>query len=286
MRRISIITGLSGSGKTTAKEAFEDMGFYCIDNLPVVILVDFLNLAERSGEEISKMAFVMDARGHDFIKLFPEVFTKLQKVGYQLDLLFFEASDEVLSRRFSETRRKHPLSMDSSALIGIQKERRLLKNVREKATRVVDTSDLNVHQLKDLLIKEFGKEVAFKGMNVNITSFGYRFGLPADADLVFDVRFLPNPYFRDELKNKTGDDKDVADYILETVEGLEFLTKAKDMLKFLIPLYEREGKAYLNISVGCTGGKHRSVVIANELKNYLKKIGRKVMLLNRDIDKV
>lgn len=286
MRRIVVITGLAGSGKSTAKEAFEDMGFYCIDNFPVSLLKEFLALTECSGEDISKMALVMDARGHDFIRFFPEVYTKLQKEDYQLELLFLEASDEVLGSRFRETRRKHFLSRDSSALIGIQKERKLLKNIREKATRVIDTTNFNVHQLKELIYKEFGKTISLKGMSVNLTSFGYRFGVPIDADIVLDVRFLPNPYFKDELKNKTGNDKEVSDYILQTVESLEFLTKLKDMLKFLIPLYEKEGKAYLNICIGCTGGKHRSVVIVNEVKSMLRKMGRKVMLMNRDIEKI
>jgi UPF0042 nucleotide-binding protein len=283
MRRIVIITGMSGSGKTTAKDAFEDMGFYCLDNFPLSLLHKFLELSEKSHEDISKLAFVMDARAYDFVKLFPKVSKKLNNLGYHIDLLFLEASDEVLARRFSETRRKHPLSMDKSAVEGIRKERRLLGEIKKSSTRMIDTSDMNIHALKDLIYKAYGKSVSFEGMHIRVVSFGYRYGLPIDADIVIDVRFLPNPYFRDEFKNKTGNDRAVSKFILSCGESRGFLLKLNSMLEYLIPLYEKEWKAYLNVCIGCTGGRHRSVVIANEIKHFLEGMGRKVEIVHRDI---
>jgi UPF0042 nucleotide-binding protein len=283
MRRIVFITGLSGSGKTTAKDAFEDMGFYCIDNLPVGLLDEFVSLSGRSAEEITKLALVMDVRAHQFVRQFPSFYENLKKGRYRTDLVFLEASDEVLARRFSETRRKHPLSREKSAVEGVKKERSLLKDIRKLSTRIIDTSELNVHQLKDILYKAFGKSVSFKGMQVNITSFGYRYGLPMDADMILDVRFLPNPYFKDDLKHKTGQDQDVEKYIMKSGETSKFLKRLTSLLEFLIPQYEKEWKAYLNICVGCTGGKHRSVVIAKTINDFLSKLGKKTSLSHRDI---
>ncbi len=283
MRRIVFITGLSGSGKTTVKDAFEDMGFYCIDNLPVGLLEEFISLSAKSAEEIMKLALVMDVRAHNFVKDFPSVYASLKKARYRTDLLFLDASDEVLGRRFSETRRKHPLSGEISAIDAVKTERKLLRKIRKLSTRVIDTSDLNVHQLKDILYKSFGKSVSYQGMQVNVTSFGYRYGLPLDADIVFDVRFLPNPYFKDDLKHKTGLDKEVEDFLMNTKASKKLLKKLKDLFEFLLPMYEKEWKAYLNICVGCTGGKHRSVFVAEKISSSIKKTARKISTTHRDI---
>lgn len=285
MRRIVVITGLSGSGKSTAKDAFEDMGFYCIDNFPVIMLEEFLTLSGRYGEDIGKMTFVMDARAHDFVDQFPRIYEKLKQQKYRMDLIFLEASDEVLGRRFSETRRKHPLSMNRSALEGIRKEREILKDIRTLSTRVINTSDFNVHKLKDLIYRAYGQSISYEGMSVNITSFGYRFGLPIDADIILDVRFLLNPYFKEELKYKTGKEKEVQSFVLNTREAKSFMKKLKEMLRFLLPLYEKEWKAYLNICIGCTGGKHRSVVISEEIAKFVKQSGREYSINHRDLDR-
>lgn len=283
--RIVIITGLSGSGKSTALKALEDIGFYCVDNLPPMLVQKFIELCIQSNCEISKIALLIDIREREFLKEIPATIESLKREGYPTEILFLEASDEDLIKRYSETRRPHPLSGHESPLSAIQKERIMMKPLREKADRVIDTTSLNVHQLKSLIQSLYSKWSPSKIIRLNIVSFGYKYGIPLEADLVFDVRFLPNPYFIEELKAASGQDQRVADYILRWRETRTFINKIKDLLDFLLPLYEKEGKSYITIAFGCTGGKHRSVVIANEVGRLINPERFKINVIHRDIDK-
>jgi UPF0042 nucleotide-binding protein len=283
--RVVIITGLSGSGKSTALRALEDIGFFCVDNLPVVLLPKFLALTTLSSPEIKQVALVMDLRERSFLDKYQRIFTRLKEKGYKIEILFIEASDDSLLHRFSETRRIHPVSEKGPILEGILKEREKLSSLKKMADKVIDTTSANVHQLKDTVQRHFLPSSGHKKMVINVTSFGYRYGLPADADLVFDVRFLPNPYFVENLKNYDGHHADVKDYILQNKESKEFLEKILDLMILLIPLYEKEGKVRLNVALGCTGGKHRSVVMANELGSYFSTMKYIVNLNHRDINK-
>lgn len=262
--RLVVISGPSGSGKSTAIKALEDLGYYCVDNMPVALLPKFMELLARSGE-IAKVAAVIDVRERAFLKDFAQVFSDLKFSGYSLELIYLEASDDALVRRFSETRRRHPLAAEESPLEGLMKERELLKELKSLADRVVDTTDFNVHQLRDSIKEFFSGPVTREKMALNFISFGYRYGLPPDADLVIDVRFLPNPYFVDSLKRHDGLEQSVKDYILSREEAKEFLKRFKGFLDYLIPLYLKEGKSYLTIAVGCTGGKHRSVAMVEAI---------------------
>lgn len=281
-KHIVIITGMSGSGKSTAIRALEDAGFFCIDNLPVLLLPKLTELA-GSGE-IERMALVMDAREGVFLKEAPRVLDEVRRAGHQVEVLFLDAGDESLIRRFSETRRRHPLAPMGSVAEGIHAEREALRDLRELADQVIDSSALNVHDLKRMVQARFSPEPA-AGPSLSIMSFGYRHGVPPQADLVFDVRFLPNPYFVPELKGLTGKDPKVAAYVLEREETLEFLAKVEDLCRFLFPRYQKEGKAYLTVALGCTGGKHRSVAIADELTRRLSNQHPRVQLWDRDIAK-
>ena len=283
--RVVIITGLSGSGKSTALRALEDIGFFCVDNLPVVLLPKFLDITTLSSPEIDRVAMVMDLRERSFLDKYQRIFTRLKDKGYKIDILFLESSDDSLLHRFSETRRIHPLSEKGPIMEGIRLEREKLLSLKQMADKIIDTTSSNVHQLKDIVQKHFLPSSGYNKMVVNVTSFGYRYGLPADADLVFDVRFLPNPYFVENLKNFDGHHAAVKDYVLQNKESKEFLEKISDLMTLLIPLYEKEGKVRLNVALGCTGGKHRSVVMANELSSYF--LARKYMvnLSHRDINK-
>ncbi len=285
MLRLAIITGLSGSGKSTATKCFEDMGYFTIDNLPVPLVDDFLHLTSQSREGIQKIAMVMDARIGNTINLLPQTVENLRRQQHQVDLIYLEAAEEVLSRRYSETRRKHPLSPDDSPAVGIAKEQAILKEIREISDLVIDTSDYNIHQLKDRLSQTFlGKSGSRKKMAVRITSFGFRYGLPRDADLVFDVRFLPNPFFRNEFRHLTGLDNKVQEYIFTSETAGSFRDKLLDIVQYLVPLYLEEGKAYLHIAIGCTGGKHRSVAIAHWLAEKMKPQVGTLKIEDRDID--
>jgi UPF0042 nucleotide-binding protein len=283
--RVVIITGLSGSGKSTALRALEDIGFFCVDNLPVILLPKFLSITTSSSPEIKQVAMVMDLRERSFLDKYQRIFTGLKEKGYKIEILFLESSDDSLLHRFSETRRIHPLSERGMIMEGILMEREKLSSLKKMADKIIDTTSVNVHQLKDIVQRHFLPSSRHKKMVINITSFGYRYGLPVDADLVFDVRFLPNPYFVDNLKNYDGHHADVQDYVLQNKESKEFLKKILDLMNLLIPLYEKEGKVRLNIAMGCTGGKHRSVVMANKLDSYFSSMKYMVNLNHRDINK-
>jgi len=283
--RVVIITGLSGSGKSTALRALEDIGFFCVDNLPVVLLPKFLAITVLSSPEIKQVAMVMDLRERSFLDKYRRIFDRLKEKGYRIEILFLECSDDALLHRFSETRRIHPLSAMGSVIEGVGLEREKLDSLKQMSDKIIDTTSANVHQLKDIVQRHYLPSSEHKKMVVNVTSFGYRYGLPADADLVFDVRFLPNPYYVEDLKNYDGHNRAVEKFVLENNESKEFLKKILDLMNFLIPLYEKEGKAMLNIALGCTGGKHRSVVMANQLSAHFSTMKYIVNTSQRDINK-
>ncbi len=280
---IVVITGMSGSGKSTAIRALEDAGFFCIDNLPVPLLGKLLELAGHAGD-MRKLAVVCDAREGRFLGDSPKIVADLKARGVPVQVLFLDSTDEALIRRFSETRRRHPLAPDGTVPLGIAEERRILSELRALADEVVDTSGLNAHELKALLQTRFAS-VEHGSMNVSVLSFGYRYGLPPQADLVVDVRFLPNPYFVPGMRERTGRDADVAAYVLEREETQGFLDRVVDLCTFLLPRYRREGKSYLTVAVGCTGGRHRSVAVARALAERLAASGTAVRLWDRDADK-
>jgi UPF0042 nucleotide-binding protein len=303
--RVILISGVSGSGKTTAIKALEDIGFYCVDNLPILLFPKFIELCAQSGGKISKVAVVEDIRGYasysankpvgesregeGFIEDSRRILQDLQKEDYEIEILFLESSDTVLMRRFSETRRQHPLAVGGSNREGIRLERERLQAIRDMATRVIDTTLFNVHQLKDEIQRYAQEESGSRKMAVTLLSFGYSFGIPYEADLLLDVRFLPNPYFVEELKRLKGGDPKVADYVLQWGEATEFLRRLHEFIQFLLPLYEREGKTQLTVGIGCTGGRHRSVVIVNRLAEMLKQEliwkGMHLYLRHRDVEK-
>jgi UPF0042 nucleotide-binding protein len=268
--RIVIITGLSGSGKSTASRALEDMGFFCVDNLPIALLPTLLELSSASAGEYSKIALVMDLREREFLRTYREVFSRLSEEGYQLEILFLEASDDVLVRRYSETRRTHPLAEGQSLVEGIRQEREMLASLRSLATLVVDTSTYNVHELQLAIRELFSQRPLGRKMALTFLSFGYPHGIPQEADLVMDVRFLPNPYFVEELKDLPGSDPRIQDFLLDHAETRDFLSRFENLLAYLLPRYEREGKAYLTVAIGCTGGRHRSVAIAEKMKSLFQ----------------
>ena len=284
-KKLVIITGLSGSGKTYALHTFEDIGYYCIDNLPVDLISTFLNLIERTKADIKEVAIICDIREKRFIENFEMTYNDLKKSNIEMTLLFLEANDEILLRRYSETRRPHPLRNENLLSEVIKKEREMLLGIKSLADDVIDTSSFNVHQLKAYLSKHFATEDEKVGkFRINIISFGFKNGLPMDADMVLDVRFLPNPFFEDELKDKSGLDGQVVKYITGTNEFIQFFDRIKDLLLFLLPNYKREGKYYLNIAVGCTGGRHRSVVVSEEIFKLLTKEGYNIRIEHRDIN--
>jgi UPF0042 nucleotide-binding protein len=283
--RVVIISGLSGSGKSTALKALEDIGFYCVDNMPVVLLPKFLEIQSDPAKQIDQVAMVMDLREQTFLDKYQRVFDRLRAKGYRIEVIFLDANDEILLHRFSETRRVHPISVKGSVMEGITLEREKLFPLKEMADRVIDTSSLNVHQLKDAVQRAFLAASEKKRLIVNVVSFGYRYGLPADADVVFDVRFLPNPHFIEELRRHDGHDPRVRDYVMATDEAKGFIRRLFDLMDFIVPLYEREGKARINIALGCTGGHHRSVVMANQLGGYFSDRDYLVNITHRDIAK-
>lgn len=282
-RHIVVITGMSGSGKSTAIRALEDAGFFCIDNLPVILLPKLTELVAH-GEGFLRLALVIDAREGVFLKDAPRYIEEVRRLGHQVEVLFLDSSDDSILRRFSETRRRHPLAPHGTVEEGISRERNALRDLRELADQVIDTSPLNVHDLKRMVMSRFSPEPSNQP-SISVMSFGYRYGVPPQADLMLDVRFLPNPYFVPELKGLTGRDGRVSSYVLDRPETEEFLTRSVDLCRFLFPKYQREGKAYLTVALGCTGGKHRSVAIAAELVKRLATPGMPMHLWDRDIEK-
>lgn len=281
---ILIITGLSGSGKSTALKALEDSGFFCVDNMPVLLLPKFLELRSAGASELQRLAVGMDLRERDFALRHEEVFTGLKDEGYRIEVIFLEATEDVLIARFSQTRRHHPLSPKGTLRENIRAEMELLRGVRESADRVIDTSALTVHQLRDMITREARRAGGPGAMRLGVVSFGFKYGVPQETDLLADVRFIPNPYFVPELKKLDGRDERVRGFVLKWKETKDFLDRYVSLLDFLLPLYEKEGKAYLTVALGCTGGRHRSVAVAEELVRRLGDGGREISLSHRDID--
>jgi UPF0042 nucleotide-binding protein len=283
--QLVILTGVSGSGKTTALRALEDAGFYCVDNLPIVLVEKLLDLSAHTAGEVSRIAAVVDARDVRFLGEAPRIIGELRQKGVALTVLFLDCADETLVRRYSETRRRHPLAGEGGTVPdGIAAERRALEGLRSVADEVVDSTTLNVHDLKRLVGRRFtsGEEAR---LGVTVVSFGFRYGIPSHADLVLDVRFLPNPYFVPALRSHNGTEPEVRDYVLGQPDAEAFLARLVDFGAFLLPRYRSEGKSYLTIAIGCTGGKHRSVAIAGELASRLERSGQSVRLWHRDVEK-
>jgi len=282
---IVVITGLSGSGKTLTTRAFEDMGYFCVDNLPVALIPVFADLCARRPD-LRRAALVVDVREGTFLGEFPAIFDTLRRTqGHRARLLFFEADDEALIRRFSETRRPHPLASGGSLEEGIRRERLMLEPLRERADLIIDSSGFNVHELRRYIQEHFAPQTGGQPIGISVVSFGYKHGVPAESDLLFDTRFLPNPFFVDGLRGRSGLDPEVRDYLEAIPEYREFLARIVDLVAFLIPQYIREGKSYLTVAVGCTGGRHRSVAMAEAVSRALCDRGYAVKASHRDLDK-
>ncbi len=280
-----VITGLSGAGKSFAIKVFEDIGYFCVDNLPTTLIPTFAELTMRSTRDIRNVALGIDVREGEYLPHLVEALGELRRREYPVEVLFLEASDESLVRRYHESRRKHPLAGDGNILDGIRAERKALAQFREIADRIIDTSSLTVHQFKDLLIELYGTPKTRPGLATSLISFGYKHGIPYDADLVFDVRFLPNPHFVDGLRALDGRDPRVREFIFAHDESRQLVERLQDLLRFLLPFYRREGKAYLTIAVGCTGGRHRSVTVVEALRQFLEAQGLPPSVVHRDIDR-
>jgi len=288
MKRVQtvVITGMSGSGKSTALKAFEDIGYDCIDNLPIALLPSLLEIKEGSATGPLKLAIVMDLREKSFLDSYQDIFSKVKKQKFHLEVLFLDAQDTVLIRRFNQTRRHHPLIYQAPTLLkSIELERQQLKDIREYADRILDTSDFNVHQLRYQIKELYGAREYLDKLVIHIISFGFKYGVPAESNLVFDVRFLANPYFVPSLKELDGRNAKVRAYVLDQKETVKFVDKICELLRFLLPFYKKEGKSYLVISVGCTGGRHRSVAIVERLRELLTSVGEEVIVTHRDFEK-
>jgi UPF0042 nucleotide-binding protein len=282
-QRIVVVSGLSGAGKSHTLKCLEDFGYFCVDNLPPSLLPMFVDLCTQSANRLVRLALGIDIREQSFLEDFWAVFERMKGEGFPIELMFLEARDEVLIRRFSESRRPHPLAQGHPLMEGIRKEREHLSRLREKAELVMDTSALTVHQLREVLERHFTADTASRRLLLTLVSFGYKNGIPHDADLLFDVRFLPNPNFVQDLRPLDGRNPRVAGYVLGRSEALTFLDKLSDWLRYLLPSYQKEGRAYLTIGIGCTGGQHRSVVIADRIGQILKQEGYEVVIRHRDI---
>lgn len=283
--RFVIVTGMSGAGKSTVLKFLEDINFFCVDNLPPALIPKFAELCYEQGGEIDKVAMGIDIRGG---KLFSDLFSvlsTLQGLGYDYEILFLDAAEKTLIKRYKESRRSHPLSKGGSIAEGIAKERQMLEEVKKKATYIIETSHILTRELKEQINKIFLENQKFESLIITVCSFGFKYGIPVDSDLVFDVRFLPNPFYIQELKELTGNDAPVYDYVMGFEESNIFLDKLTDMLEFLIPQYIKEGKNQLIISIGCTGGKHRSVTLANALYKKLYEKNHNILLKHNDIEK-
>jgi UPF0042 nucleotide-binding protein len=279
-----VVTGLSGAGKSTALKVFEDLGYYCVDNLPPILLPKIVEVVSEARGEGVRIALGVDVRGREFLPDLSRMLDVLRKGRSSVHVLFLDAPDDALVRRFSETRRRHPLAAREGAKEAIRREREILSPLQEMADAVIDTSMFTVHQLRDALLRRFPREGA-AGLQVSILSFGYRYGLPGEADMVLDVRFLPNPNFVPALKRHTGLERGVREYVLRARPTRMFLRRASDLLRFLLPLYRKEGKAYFTLGVGCTGGRHRSVVIAEALGDMLGKKDGGAVVIHRDLSR-
>ncbi len=282
--RMVIVTGMSGAGKRTALKVFEDAGYYCVDNLPVMLVMKFVELAASRGSDIGNIAMGVDIRSGGSFGELESVLERMTDAGYRYEILFLEAEDEVLVKRYKETRRNHPLAGEMRVMEGIRREREEIAFLKKRADYIIDTSTLLTRELKQELEKIFVCNEEFSNLVVTVISFGFKYGIPEDADLLFDVRFLPNPYYIDDLRGLTGNDRPVQDYVMGFEESRIFLDKLSDMLEFLIPRYISEGKNRLVIAVGCTGGKHRSVTLANALFERLKGHAYGLNIEHRDID--
>lgn len=284
--RFVIVTGMSGAGKSTALKMLEDVGYFCVDNLPFPLILKLSELTLMPSTEINKIAVGVDIRsGHSFSQ-FEEILDQLTETGFKYEILFLDSRDDVLIKRYKETRRNHPLAKEGRLDDGIKQERKKLEGLRKKADYILDTSNMLTRELKVELNKIFVENKEFKNIYVTVCSFGFKYGIPSDADLVFDVRFLPNPYYIEQLRYQTGNDTAIREFVMENENAREFLQKLKDMVRFLIPNYISEGKHQLVIAIGCTGGKHRSVTLANELYEALgqdENLGVKIE--HRDIEK-
>lgn len=284
--RFVIVTGMSGAGKSTTLKMLEDVGYYCVDNIPLKLIDKFAELIYMPGNEITKVALGIDIRSGQLLKELEEILLKIKNLGYEYEILFLDADDQVLVKRYKETRRNHPLAKAGRVDKGILQEREKMEFLKKRANYIIDTSQLLTRELKSEIDKIFVRNQEYKSLFITILSFGFKYGIPSDSDLVFDVRFLPNPYYIDGLKQQTGNDGEVQDYVMGYDAAKEFLNKLEDMLEFLIPHYITEGKNQLVVSIGCTGGKHRSVTLANKLYEKLSKrveFGLKVE--HRDIEK-
>ncbi|HTN44115.1 MAG TPA: RNase adapter RapZ [Nitrospiria bacterium] len=283
--RLVIVSGLSGSGKTNALKCFEDLGFFCVDNLPPPLLPVFADLCTQSSAGITKVAVGIDIRERDFLRDFLTIAERLKRDGYHCELIFFEANDEVLVRRFSETRRPHPLAKNMPILEGIQKEREQLAELKKRSDRIIDTSAFTIQQLKDVIAQYYLDQGEIRKPSISVISFGYKYGIPYETDLLFDVRFLQNPNFVSELKPLSGEDPSVQEYVFRKPEADRFIELVKSFLAFLVPFYEKEGRPYLTMAIGCTGGRHRSVAMARRLHDDLKAAHYQVVLRHRDVNR-
>ncbi len=281
---VVVVTGLSGSGKSTAINAFEDLHYFCIDNLPVPLLPDFLALCEKDMPDISRIALGIDIRERKFLDDYDRIFGSLEEAGYRFEIIFLETATEVLQRRYSQTRRLHPAAASEAMLLdAIRHERAQLQALRSRATRIVDTGTLSVHQLKAMITRTYSLVSENELLSIQTLSFGFKYGLPLEADLVMDVRFLPNPYFVEELRKLDGCSPEVESWVLQSRMAREFIDAYTQLMLPLIPLYIQEGKRYLTIAIGCTGGKHRSVVLANLIGKELQKNHYLATVFHRDI---
>ena len=283
--RILIITGMSGAGKTQVMRTLEDLNYFCVDNLPPALIPKFAELCMQTEGKVNRIAFVIDIRGGEFFEEMVGVLDEMKLNGTKYELLFLDASDEVLIRRYKETRRRHPLANEGSLSQGITKEREKVGNVRAKATHILDTTNTTTTDLRDKIIALYGSGDSLSKMNVIIQSFGFKHGIPLDCDMMFDVRFLPNPFYVPELKMLTGNDQEVMTYIWNYQITREFTKKLEDMVLFLLPEYEKEGKSQFTIAIGCTGGNHRSVFLANKLCDFLRGHDYETQVAHRDLNK-
>ena len=283
--RFVIVTGMSGSGKSEVMSVLEDMGYYCIDNLPPALIPKILELGAQSQGMMENVALGIDIRGYNFANSYDTSLDYIKEQEYHADILFLEANDDILVRRYKMTRKRHPLAEEGDVLAGIRRERELLAGIKAKSDITVDTSKLQVKDLRNHIMNIFQLKEKNKNLTVSLTSFGFKHGIPLAADLVFDVRFLPNPYYVEELREKTGDFAEVREYVMNSDRSVEFLDRLMGMIQFLLPHYEEEGKNYLQIAIGCTGGKHRSVTLVNLLYDLLKDTDYDVLKNHRDIEK-